>query len=155
MNSYQKETAMRTLVLSTVIMALALLASVQPVAAQSSDEAAVTQAVEAFRKAQLAKDRNQFETLCADQMSYGHSSGRIETKTQFIDDATGPRSVWKFIDLSNQNIQIVGNNAIVRHMFTGENVNEGKTNAIKIGILMVWQKQEGRWKLLARQAYKI
>ena len=146
---------MRTLVLSTVIMALALLTNVQPVAAQSSDEAAVAQAVEAFRKAALAKDRNQFETLCADQMSYGHSSGRIETKTQFIDDATGPRSVWKFIDLSNQNIQIVGNNAIVRHMFTGENVSEGKTNAIKIGILMVWQKQDGRWKLLARQAYRI
>ena len=146
---------MRTLILSTVIMAIALLTNVQPVAAQSSDEAAVAQAVEAFRKAALAKDRNQFETLCADQMSYGHSSGRIETKTQFIDDATGPRSVWKFIDLSNQNIQIVGNNAIVRHMFTGENVSEGKTSAIKIGILMVWQKQDGRWKLLARQAYKI
>jgi len=141
--------------LSTVIMALVLLTNVQPVAAQSSDEAAVAQAVEAFRKAQLAKDRNQFETLCADQMSYGHSSGRIETKIQFIDDATGPRSVWKFIDLSKQNIQIVGNNAIVRHIFTGENVSEGKTNAIKIGILMVWQKQDGRWKLLARQAYKI
>ena len=34
-------------------------------------------------------------------------------------------------------------------------VSEGKTNLIKIGILMVWQKQDGRWKLLARQAYTI
>ncbi len=42
-------------------------------------------------------------------MSYGHSSGRVETKPQFIDDATGPRSAWKFIELSNQSIQIVGN----------------------------------------------
>ena len=146
---------MRRIVLSTVLMAIVLLANLQPVAAQSGDEAAVTQAVEAFRKAQLTKDRNQFEALCADQMSYGHSSGRIETKKQFIDDATGPRSVWKFIELSNQKIQIAGNNAIVRHVFTGETVSEGKTNAIKIGILMVWQKQDGRWKLLARQAYKI
>ncbi len=146
---------MQTLVLSIVIMAFGLLANVQPVMAQSGDEAAVAQAVEAFRKAQLAKDRNQFETLCADQMTYGHSSGRIETKKQFIDDATGPRSVWKFIDLSKQTIQIVGTNAVVRHIFTGENVSGGKTNAINIGILMVWQKQDGRWKLLARQAYKI
>ena len=146
---------MRRIVLSTVLMAIVLLANLQPVAAQSGDEAAVTQAVEAFRKAQLTKDRSQFEALCADPMSYGHSSGRIETKKQFIDDATGPRSVWKFIELSNQKIQIAGNNAIVRHVFTGETVSEGKTNAIKIGILMVWQKQDGRWKLLARQAYKI
>ena len=146
---------MGTLVLSIVIMALALLANFQPVMAQSSDEAAVAQAVEDFRKAQLAKDRNQFETLCADQMTYGHSSGRIETKKQFIDDATGPRSVWKFIELSKQTIQIVGDNAVVRNIFTGENVSAGKTNAINIGILMVWKKHDGRWKLLARQAYKI
>ena len=56
---------------------------------------------------------------------------------------------------SIKKIQIVGNDAIVRHMFTAENVAEGKTNAIKIGILMIWQKQGGRWKLLARQAYKV
>ncbi len=146
---------MRTLVLSIVIVAFALLANVQPVAAQSGDEAAVAQAVEEFRKAYLSKDRKQFEKLCADQMSFGHSSGRIETKKQFIDDVTGPRSVWKFIDLSKQTIQIAGNNAVVRHLFTGENVSEGKTNPIKIGILMVWVKQGGQWKLLARQAYKI
>jgi len=41
---------MGTLVLSTVIMALALLANLQPVMAQSGDEAAVAQAVEASAK---------------------------------------------------------------------------------------------------------
>ncbi len=146
---------MRTLVLSTVIMAIVLLTGVQPVPAQSGDEAAVAQAVEEFRQAYLSKDLKQFEKLCADKMSFGHSSGKLENKKQFIDDVTGPRSVWKFIELSKQTIQIVGNNAIVRHIFTGENVSEGKTNPIKIGILMVWVKQDGRWKLLARQAYKV
>jgi hypothetical protein len=43
----------------------------------------------------------------------------------------------------------------VRHLFTGENESDGKTNAVKIGVLMVWQKQDGRWKLLERQAYRI
>ena len=66
----------------------------------------------------------------------------------------GP-SVWKFITLSDQTTQIVGNSAIARHILTGENESEGKTNAIKIGVLMVWQKQDGRWKLLARQAFRI
>ena len=124
-------------------------------AAQTGDEAAVAQAVEAFRKAMLAKDREQFEVLCSDQLSYGHSAGRIETKSQFIDAAVSGRSVWKFITLTDQSAQIVGNNAIARHILTGENESEGKTNAIKIGVLMVWQKQDGRWKLLARQAFRI
>jgi len=123
-------------------------------AAQTGDDAAIAQAVEAFRKAMLAADRSQFEALGADQLTYGHSAGRIETKTQFIDAAVSGRSVWKFITLTEQSNQIVGNNAIVRHILTGENESEGKTNEIKIGVLMVWQK-DGRWKLLARQAYRI
>jgi ketosteroid isomerase-like protein len=146
---------MRTLVLSTVVMALTLLTGAAVTAAQSGDEAAVAQAVEAFRNAMLKADRSQFEALCADQLSYGHSAGRVETKAQFIDAATSGRSTWKFITLTDQTNQIVGNNAIVRHTLTGETERDGKTNPVKIGVLMVWQKQDGNWRLLARQAVRL
>lgn len=146
---------MRTLVLSTVVLALALLGVAPVVVAQSSDEAAVAQAVEAFRNAMLQADRSQFEALCAEQLSYGHSAGRVENKTQFIDAATSRRSTWKFITLTDQTNQIVGNTALVRHTFTGETERDGKTNPVKIGVLMVWQKQDGKWKLLARQAVRL
>jgi ketosteroid isomerase-like protein len=145
---------MRTLVLSTVVLALALLGA-SPVVAQSGDEAAVAQAVEAFRNATLKADRSQFEALTADQLSYGHSAGRVENKAQFIDGATSGRSTWKFITLTDQSIQIVGNTAIVRHTFTGESERDGKTNPVKLGVLMVWHKQDGNWKLLARQAVRL
>jgi ketosteroid isomerase-like protein len=146
---------MRTLVLSTVVMALALLGGAPVAAAPSGDEAAVAQAVEAFRNAMLKADRSQFEALCADQLSYGHSAGRVETKAQFIDAATSGRSTWKFITLTDQTTQIVGNTAIVRHTLTGETERDGKTNPVKIGVLMVWHKQDGNWKLLARQAVRL
>jgi ketosteroid isomerase-like protein len=145
---------MRTLVVSTVVLALALLGAAH-VAAQSSDEAAVAQAVEGFRNAMLKADRSQFEALCADQLSYGHSAGRVENKAQFIDAATSGRSTWKFITLTDQTNHIVGNTAIVRHTLTGETERDGKTNPVKIGVLMVWQKQDGNWKLLARQAVRL
>jgi ketosteroid isomerase-like protein len=146
---------MRTLVLSTVVLALALLGAPHVVLAQASDEAAVAQAVEAFRNAMLKADRGQFEALTAAQLSYGHSAGRVENKAQFIDAATSGRSTWKFITLTDQTNQIVGNNAIVRHTLTGETERDGKTNPVKIGVLMVWQKQDGTWKLLARQAVRL
>lgn len=146
---------MWTLGLSTVVMALALLTGAPVVAAQSGDEAAVAQAVEAFRNAMLKADRAQFEALTADQLSYGHSAGRVENKAQFIDAATSGRSTWKFITLTDQTTQIVGDNAIVRHTLTGETERDGKTNPVKIGVLMVWHKQDGQWKLLARQAVRL
>jgi ketosteroid isomerase-like protein len=43
----------------------------------------------------------------------------------------------------------------VRHILTGETERDGKTNPVKIGVLMVWHKQDGHWKLLARQAYRL
>src|SRR5499426_666346 len=146
---------MRTLILSTVVMALALLGVAPVAAAQSGDEAAVAQPVEAFRNAALKADRSQFEALTAYQLSYGHSAGRVENKAQFIDAATSGRSTWKFITLTDQTSQIVGNTAIVRHTLTGETERDGKTNPVKIGVLMVWHKQDGHWKLLARQAVRL
>jgi hypothetical protein len=54
------------------------------VVAESADEAAVAQAIEAMRKAVLAQDKAQLEALCTEQMSYGHSDGRVENKAEFI-----------------------------------------------------------------------
>ena len=87
---------MRTLVLSTVVLVLVLLGGPHVGMAQSSDETAVAQAVEAFRNAMLKADWGQFEALTADQLSYGHSAGRVENKAQFIDAATSGRSAWRF-----------------------------------------------------------
>jgi hypothetical protein len=44
---------------------------------------------------------------------------------------------------TDQITQIVGDNAIVRHTFTGETERDGKTNLVTIGVLMVWHKQNG------------
>ena len=146
---------MRTLILATIVMALTLLSAASVVRAQSGDEAAVAQAVEAFRNAMLQADRAQFTALTAGQLSYGHSGGRVENKTQFIDAATSGQARWKFITIADQTIQMVDNNAIVRHTLTGETERDGKTNPVRIGVLMVWHKQDGNWKLLARQAVRL
>ena len=145
----------RTRILSTIVMTLTLLGAASMVMAQSSDEAAVAQAVEAFRNATLKADRAQFTALTANELSYGHSAGRVENKTQFIDAATSGQSTWKFITITDQTIKIVDNDAIIRHTLTGETERDGKTNPVKIGVLMVWHKQDGNWKLLARQAVRL
>lgn len=147
---------MRTFILLRSVLVLLLLAGTPLTWAQSADETAVAQAVEALRKAVIAKDRAQFEALLADQLIYGHSDGRTESKAEYIKDATGPRAVWKSIDLTNQTVRVTGDTAIVRHIYTGESEREGgKIQTTKIGVVMVWQKQGGTWKLLARQAYRI
>jgi ketosteroid isomerase-like protein len=123
--------------------------------AQAGDEAAVKEAAEALRKAMMAADKARLEELVADQLSYGHSSGRMETKAQFIDIVAGKKTIYKSITLSDDSTAVVGPNAIVRHVFAAETEADGKPGSARVGALQVWQKQDGRWKLLARQAFRI
>ena len=124
--------------------------------AQSGDERAVAQAVDALTKAMIDVDRPRLEALTADQLSYGHSAGRIENKKEFVDYLVSRASAFRRIDLSDQTISLVDNEAIVRHLFTGETINPaGQVTPVRIGVLQVWQKQGSDWKLLARQAYRL
>jgi len=50
---------------------------------------------------------------------------------------------------------VAGDAAVVRHIYASEFETGGKPANIRIGILAVWQKQDGSWKLLARQGYKL
>jgi hypothetical protein len=41
------------------------------------------------------------------------------------------------------------------YLYESESETDGKTAMVKIGTLQVWQKQDGNWKLLARQGYNL
>jgi hypothetical protein len=122
--------------------------------AESADEAAVAQVVEALRQAILKQDNTQLEALTAEQLSYGHSDGRVENKAQFITGVMTRKAIVKSLTLSDHTIVIVGTDAIARHMLTSESETDGKPTSTKIGVLQVWQKQGGAWKLLARQSFR-
>ena len=125
------------------------------VSAQSSEETAVLQAVAALNQAMLDADRSRLEDLLADELSYGHSGGTIQTKAQFVDSIVSKETIYKSIALTEPLTVIAGNNAIVRHVAAVEYENAGKAGTAKIGVLQVWVRQDARWRLLARQAFKL
>jgi ketosteroid isomerase-like protein len=124
------------------------------VLADASDDAAVKENVEALRKALLSQDKVQLEQLAADQLSYGHSSGKVQTKAEFIDGVVTRKAVVKSLTFPELTVALAGDAAITRHLYVSESETDGKPNSIKLGVLAVWQKQDGGWKLLARQGFK-
>ena len=104
----------------------------------------------------LGADKAKLESLVSDQLSYGHSGGVIQDKKDFVEVIASKKSVYKSIELRKQTVAVAGNNAIVRHAWESESgTGDGKWNVSKIGVLQVWQKEPGGWKLLARQAFKV
>jgi len=139
----------------TVALGAASLLHSSVVRADPSDEAAVKDNVEALRKALLAQDKAQLEQLTADQLSYGHSSGKVQNKAEFIDGVMSRKAVVKSLTFPELTVAVAGDAAIARHLYVSQSETDGKTNNVRIGVLAVWQKQDGNWKLLARQAYKL
>ncbi|MES1224030.1 MAG: nuclear transport factor 2 family protein [Bacteroidota bacterium] len=139
------------------LLSLLLVATIagNSLSAQTKDEKDVAAAVENLRKAMIDPTKDALEKLSSPQLSYGHSTGKIQDQAAFVDALVSGASDFVTIDLSEQTIKVAGNTAIVRHILNGTNNDGGKPGVVKIAVLLVWVKQGKEWKLLARQAVKI
>ena len=141
--------------LALPVLAIGLLGVVPAFAA--ADEDAVAKNVEAFRAAQFAADAKTLDGLCAPELSYSHSDGRVEDKAAFVANATDGKT--KFLSLAYQDVsvRVVGDAAIVRFHWVAESesIPEGKKSNTNLAILMNWQKQDGEWRLLSRASTKL
>jgi ketosteroid isomerase-like protein len=141
-----------------ILPALAVgLIGIVPALAESPDEAAVAKNVEAFRQAQVAADAKALEALCAAELSYSHSDGRVEDRATFVTNATNGKSKFLSLAYKDPQVRVVGDAAIVRFHWVGqsESIPEGKKSDTNLHILMNWQKQGSDWKLLSRASTKL
>ena len=122
--------------------------------AQSKQETEVVKAAEALRMAMVDANLPELLRLTHDSLSYGHSSGLIESQDQFIEKLRSGKSDYVNIDITGQRIHVVKKTALVRHLLSGNINDNGVAGTIKLYVLQVWQKKGNKWKLLARQAAK-
>jgi len=108
-----------------------------------------------LNKAMITPDKSTLDKLTAEDLSYGHSTGVIQNKSEFIKDVvSGPVKFFQ-IDNANQTITVADNTATVRNICSIKGTRDGSPLDLKIGILMIWIKKGDSWKLLARQGYKL
>lgn len=121
----------------------------------AADDPSLGAAVEDLRKAIFAADKAKLTALTADELTYGHSSGVVQDKAVFIDGVVNRKYTAKSLQFPEVKTFVAGDAGVARHRWVSDNEQDGKVNHIEIGVLAVWQKQGGQWKLLARQAYKL
>jgi hypothetical protein len=117
-----------------------------------ADVAAVA---ERLRVAMISPERGELDALFAEELSYGHSDGKVETKASFISDLLDRRSDFVTIAISDQIIQVIANVAIVRHTLAADTNDSGKPGKVRLKVLGVWCLQAGAWKMIARQAVRL
>ncbi len=122
---------------------------------KSKEEKAVAARVETLRQAMIDADATKLKELTSAGLSYGHSSGAVQNQAVFIEKIANGESDFVTIEFQNQTIEIVGDAAVVRHNLAAHTKDGGIDKDIKIGIMLVWQKQKNKWLLIARQAFKL
>ena len=136
----------------TFLMALLSISAV----AQTKAEQEVAVAVESLRKAMINPNQTVLESLTSEKLSYGHSSGKIEDRNSFVNTLVSGQSDFLDIALTDQTISIQDKVAVVRHKLSGNTNDPGKgPGTVNLGIMLVWVKEKGGWKLLGRQAFKL
>lgn len=123
--------------------------------AQSKAEKAVSAAVEILQKGIIDPDQSLLKSVTSESLYYGHSGGKVQNQAEFIDDLFNGDFNFSSINPTDQTISISGKNAIVKQIFVAKATNKGVPTDIRIGNLMVWRKESGSWKLLARQAFRL
>jgi hypothetical protein len=74
--------------------------------AQSRKEVQVGKAVEEMRQLMINPEKEGLDQMTDEQLSYGHSSGVIDNKSDFIEKLLSGRSDFVSIELKDQTIQI-------------------------------------------------
>jgi hypothetical protein len=110
--------------------------------------------LEVLRLAMISGDKTQLLQVTTPGLTYGHSSGLVETQEQFIEKLASGKSDFVSIDIQNETIEIYKNTAIVRHELNAETNDGGKPGTVKLKILLVLVNEKNGWQLAARQAVK-
>ena len=119
-----------------------------------TDEEKLTSTLKEFHQALVKKNTVSINQQTDKALSYGHSNGWVETKTDMIKNLeTGYISYSSYKEDSIQ-VVINGNMANVRFIADIVATLNSKEATYHLKVLEVWVKKGKRWLLFARQALK-
>ncbi|MES2882598.1 MAG: nuclear transport factor 2 family protein, partial [Bacteroidota bacterium] len=106
-------------------------------------------------KALVEKDTTALKQLLHLNVSYGHSNGWVQTKTEVVSDLRNGKMAYTKIDNADAKWIVSKDWATRRSTTQVTYLLEGKEGNLKLHVLQVWMKANGRWQLIARQGAKI
>lgn len=138
-----------------IISMLCFLLNINIVYAQGKVRSEIEKSIETLKQLMIDPDKSKLEVLLSDYLTYGHSNGLVENKTQCIENFMSGTSDFVDIMIDNQQHEVVGKTAWSRYDLFAHTNNKGVAGETKLKVLLVWVKKANGWKLLARQAVRI
>ena len=124
------------------------------VVAQTADEQKLLTTVKEFHQALVNKNTISINQQTDKALSYGHSNGWVETKTDMIKNLE--TNYISYQSFKEDSIKVSSNGTIANVRFLAAIVASLKDSRItyNLKVLEVWVKKGKRWLLFARQSVK-
>ncbi len=104
----------------------------------------------------VKKDSLVLAGLFLDQLTYGHSSGKIERRKEALHNIIHNASVYENVQLRGEEAWVKNKTAVTRYLLTAiEKKADGSSSPLRLHIVLVWAKEKKDWKLLSRQAVRV
>jgi ketosteroid isomerase-like protein len=125
-------------------------------AAADKNVDAVKAAETAWAKATVAGDEATLKQVLAEDLTYTHSNGEIDTRAVFISNLkTGARKYHK-VNHESMNVRLYGNTAVLMATAQVETSQKGgAVNPAHLRFIHVWILQNGRWQMVAHQSLRL
>lgn len=139
-----------------IVFAIILFFLATDISAQA-DSVIIKESVAKLENAFIARNYQDIEALLYRDVSFGHSTGWIQTRQEVMDDCKNGKLIYGKIERNNFYVAGMGKDwATVRYTGVAEGVNAGKEFKIALHVLQLWVKNKnGKWQLAARQATKL
>ncbi len=100
-------------------------------------------------------DLESLAPLLADDLTYTHSNGQLETKDQFLESLRSGRMQYVKIDREGVRLRAYGNTAVITGRARVDVRSEGQDRSLSLCFTDVWVKRGGRWQMVAWQSTRL
>ena len=123
--------------------------------ADSDDERDIMQCDDRRFKAMVRGDLTALRMVLSDQLTYTHSSGRHETKAQFLASLTLGQLSYKSIIPEARAVRVYSGVGIVTGTARMEITARGQDAHFRVRYIAVYIRAQDRWQMVAWQSTRV
>jgi len=120
-----------------------------------NDSVVLKNTMQQLDNALLQKDETVLRSVLHDDLSFGHSNGWIQSKSDILNDFKSGKLVYNNIENNSSAIVRINKNyATVKTNTNAEGSVNGTAFKLTLHVMQFWIKTKKGWQLIARQSAK-
>jgi len=106
-------------------------------------------------QAMVKADAEELNRVLADDLTYTHSSGQVDSKSQLIESLKSGERKYQMIEPQDVKVRLYGDAAIVTGRAKLKTVSKGQESSFQAQFTDVYAKKKGHWQMVAWQSSRL